>query len=241
MAKIHITKGGKPLAPKIYLYGMSGIGKTTFAVGCPCPLIIDLDGGAGRYSVDIVKVSSSDEILDVLTEVQEMDYRTIVIDTLEALERLIYAEICRKANVDSIEKAFGGYSKGHIAAGETMGTILDALSALLPLRKMPVVLGQADVKKITDPEGEYTQFSPRANKHLSNRVIEWADLVLFATREQSSATGSGKRVMFTAPTKRAIAKSRLPLPEQVELSFVPIAAALKQSKAVNEEEEHGGF
>jgi hypothetical protein len=218
---------------------MSGIGKTSFAVGCPNPLIIDLDGGAERYNVDIIKPSSSDEILDVLTEVREMDYRTIVIDTLEALQRLIFAEICCKADVDSIEKAFGGYSKGYVAAGETVGKILDALSALIPSRKMPVVLGQCDVKNVTDPEGEFTMFVPRANKHLTNRVVEWSDLVLFATREQSSATGSGNRIMLTTPTKRAIAKSRLMLPERIDLSFAPLAAALKQTKAANEEEQRG--
>jgi hypothetical protein len=238
---LNITKGGgKSLAPKIFLYGPTGIGKTTFAVGCPKPIIFDFDGGAGRYNVPTTTVSSVDELLDALTELQEMEYRTIVIDTLEALERMIFAEICREADVDSIEQAFGGFNKGYIAAGERMSRILDLLTALIPLRKMPVILGQAEVRKVSDPEGDYTAFSPRANKHISTKVLEWADIVLFATREQSAATGSGKRIMLTAPTKRGFAKSRLPLPEQVDLSFAPIAAALKQPKAVNEE-EHAGF
>jgi hypothetical protein len=231
--KLNITKGGKSVAPKIYLYGREGIGKTTFITKCPNPLIIDFDGGAGRYDIDILKVSSTDELIEVLMEIRKTDYRTVAVDTLEALERLIYTEICRKAKVDSIEKAFGGYGKGYVTAGETMGRILDALSALLALRKMPVVLGQCEVKTVSDPEGEFAMFVPRANKHLSNRVMEWADIVGFATREHSAATGSGNRVMFTAPTKRAIAKSRLTLPEQIELSFAPLSTALKQSKAVN--------
>jgi hypothetical protein len=70
-------------------------------------------------------------------------------------------------------------------------------------------------------------FVPRANKNVANKVVEWADIVGFATREHSAATGSGNRVIFTAPTKRATAKSRLALEERMELSFAPIAEALK--------------
>ena len=227
--KLNITKGGKSIAPKIYIYGREGIGKTTFVTSCPNPLIIDFDGGAERYNVDILRVSSTDELLDVLIEIRKTDYRTVAIDTLEALERLIYAEICRKARVDSIEKFGGGYGKGYVLGGETMGRILEALSALLPFRKMPVVLGQCEVKNIADPEGETAMYVPRANKHLANRVMEWADIVGFATREQSAATGTGNRIVFTVPTKRAIAKSRLALPETIALSFAPIGTALKRT------------
>ena len=86
--KLNITKGGKTLAPKIYLYGREGIGKTTFLTGCPNPLVIDFDGGAERYNVDVLKVSSTAELLAVLAELKGTDYRTIGIDTLEAFERL---------------------------------------------------------------------------------------------------------------------------------------------------------
>ena len=193
---LNIIKGGQSFAPKIYLYGREGIGKTTFVTTCPSPLIIDFDGGAGRYNVDSLKVTSTDELLSVLTELRKAEYRTVAIDTLEALERLIYAEICRKGKTDSIEKYGGGFGKGYVTAGEVMGRILDALSALIPMRKMPVVLGQCEVKSLSDPEGEKSMYIPRANKHLANRVMEWADIVGFATREQSAVTGNGNRVMF---------------------------------------------
>jgi hypothetical protein len=232
---LNITKGGKHFAPKLYVYGREGIGKTTFVTHCPNPLIIDFDGGAERYNIDILKVGSSDELINALIELRQSEYKTIAIDTLESLERMIYAEICRKAKVDSIEKAFGGFGKGYIAAGETMSRILNALSALLPYRKMPVVLGQCEIKSISDPEGEIAMYAPRAHKHVAVRVMEWADIIGFATREKSSATGTGDRVMFTSPTTRAMAKSRLPLPEQIDLAFAPIAAVLKQAKTANTE------
>ena len=58
---LNIIKGGQSFAPKIYLYGREGIGKTTFVTTCPNPLVIDFDGGAGRYNVDSLKVTSSDD------------------------------------------------------------------------------------------------------------------------------------------------------------------------------------
>jgi hypothetical protein len=237
--KLNIIKGGKSLAPKIYIYGREGIGKTTFLTGCPSPLIIDFDGGAERYNVDVLKVSSTNELLAVLSELQSTEYRTIGIDTLEALERMIYAEICHLAKTNSIEKAWGGYGKGYVTAGETLFKILTAFSALIDSRKMPVLIGQCEVKTVPDPEGEFAMFVPRANKHLANKAMEWADIVGFATREKSAATGEGERVLFTAPTKRAIAKSRIFLPEQIDLSFSPIASALKQKASTNTEANDG--
>ncbi|MDR3182272.1 MAG: ATP-binding protein [Planctomycetaceae bacterium] len=105
--------------------------------------------------------------MNVLAELRTAEYRTIGIDTLEALERMIYSEICRQAKSGSIEKAFGGYGKGYVAAGETTVKILDSLSALIPFRKMPVLLGQCDVKTVSDPEGEFSMFVPRANKNVA--------------------------------------------------------------------------
>ena len=229
MTFLHITKSGKSRAPKIYLYGREGIGKTTFIKSCPKPLIIDLEGGAERYSVDTAKVSAVWELRRVLLEVKDTNYSTVAIDTLEALERLIYAEICREAKVDSIEYAFGGRGRGYVVAGEKMDLILRTLSELVSLRKMAVILGQCEIKNVIAPEGEFSIYIPRANKKLSNCVMEWSDLMGFATYEHSEETGIGKRVIFTAPTKRAMAKSRLQLPEQINLSFDAIATALKKS------------
>jgi len=84
--KLNITRGGQPAAPKLYVYGREGIGKTTFTAGCPKPLIIDIDGGAERYKADILKVSSVNELLDALSEVRKTSY-TEVDDGHEELPR----------------------------------------------------------------------------------------------------------------------------------------------------------
>jgi hypothetical protein len=76
--KLNITKGGKSLAPKIYIYGREGIGKTTFLTSCPHPLIIDFDGGAERYNVDVLKVSSTSELLDVLLALQSVSHWSMI-------------------------------------------------------------------------------------------------------------------------------------------------------------------
>ena len=47
-----INKGIQQSAVKVVVYGVEGIGKTTFASHFPAPLFLDLDRGSRRMDVD---------------------------------------------------------------------------------------------------------------------------------------------------------------------------------------------
>jgi hypothetical protein len=69
---------------KVLIYGQPGLGKTTFALSAPNPLLIDFDGGVHRvnaaHQCDTLPVSNYQEFLDVLKE-NLGSYKTLVIDT----------------------------------------------------------------------------------------------------------------------------------------------------------------
>lgn len=69
---------------KTLLYGQPGIGKTTFALSSPQPLLLDFDRGVHRvnpkHQVDTLQVGSWEEVLQVLLE-DLTAYKTLVTDT----------------------------------------------------------------------------------------------------------------------------------------------------------------
>ena len=73
---------------KLFLWGDSGVGKTTLALQFPKPVVIDLEGGADLYGesfdFDVLRASTADEAMDaaqwLLTHPHA--YRTLVIDPI---------------------------------------------------------------------------------------------------------------------------------------------------------------
>ena len=48
---LNITRGVVPCAQKVVVYGVEGIGKTTFASQFPDPLFVDVEGGTRHLDV----------------------------------------------------------------------------------------------------------------------------------------------------------------------------------------------
>ena len=66
-----IEKGAKKSAVKCVVYGVEGIGKTTFASHFPNPLFIDLDKGSQRMEVDRVSPTSWMELMKTLQAITQ--------------------------------------------------------------------------------------------------------------------------------------------------------------------------
>lgn len=91
--------------PNAFVYGHSGVGKTGLAATAPAPLIIDLEKGApvtvravGNTEARVVDVSSMKEIREVYGFLKsgEHDFRSVVIDPLWELQRLMMEEVMDK-------------------------------------------------------------------------------------------------------------------------------------------------
>ncbi|MCK0201395.1 ATP-binding protein [Ornithobacterium rhinotracheale] len=72
---------------KALIYGQAGMGKTTFALSSPKPLLFDFDNGVHRVNfhhlqgVDTVQIENYQNFIDVLGKEDLTPYETFVIDT----------------------------------------------------------------------------------------------------------------------------------------------------------------
>ena len=129
-----IQKGRTPRPPRLLVYGTEGIGKSSFAAQAPRPIFVQTEDGLDEIDTDkFPRAEKYEEVVESLAALANQDhpYESVVIDSLDWLERLIWDRVCRDANVTSIEKADGGYSKGYTHALTYWREILDLLNALV--------------------------------------------------------------------------------------------------------------
>ena len=73
---------------KLFLWGDSGVGKTTLALQFPKPVVIDLEGGTdlygGSFEFDVLRAHTPDEVMDAVQWLlsRPHSYRTVIIDPI---------------------------------------------------------------------------------------------------------------------------------------------------------------
>lgn len=221
-----VTNGKKTKPPRLIIYGIEGIGKSTLASCAPKPVFLPTEEGLNQIDCQsfpkVERLAELNSYLDAL-ELEEHDFQTVVIDSIDWLERLICREIADQFGARSIEKVDGGYGRGYSYAADTWREILDKLDTLRNTRKLGVILiGHAKSETITDPEAQdVTRYSLRLNKNTAALLCEWADAVLFATRLAGAARGidGGERVLRTQAAASCVAKNRYGFNEIIPLSW----------------------
>ena len=233
MNRIH---RGPVLAPRrVTLMGQHGIGKSSWAAQAAKAIFVQTEDGLANIDCDSFPLATTfDEVMQALAELytEEHPYQTVVIDTVDWLERLIWEEVCKKHNVDSIESI--GYAKGYSFALVYWRQVLDGLGALRNEKGMTIVLlAHTKVERYENPETEpYDRFVPKLHKLASALLQEWSDEVLFATykvftkqsdegfsRKRTQGIGTGERVLRTSERPAFIAKNRLNLPDELPLEW----------------------
>ena len=231
---LNITKGKIDRAQKVVIYGAEGIGKSGLAAKFPDPLFIDTEGGTSHMDVRrIEKPQSWAEMLSVVKEVAATNdvCRTLVLDTADWAEQLIVSYLCTKYKQNSIE-AFG-YGKGYTYLGEEFSRLLGALDKVLTSGVHVVVTAHAKMRKFAQPDemGAYDRWEMKLSKQVAPLLKEWCDILLFCNYQTFVVTSEnntqkaqgGKRVMYTSHHPAWDAKSRVPLPEVLDLDYKHIA------------------
>ena len=238
-----ISRNDATLAPRIMLYGVEGIGKSTFAAYSPKPIFILTEDGLGSLPVQHFPLAKNvASVMAAITTLydEKHDYKTVVLDSLDWLEAMIWQEM--EAKHDAKDLAYG---KGASIAADKWRTIVTAFDALRTKHGMNVILiAHTMIKRIDSPETEpYDRYQPKLQERSGSLIREWADAVLFANyktivkqsdvgfnKTVSRGVSSGERMLFTSERPAYMAKNRYGLPESIPLDWDAFAEAIKPKK-----------
>lgn len=232
---------GKQERPvRALLYGVEGIGKSTFGADAPAPIFLGAEDGTSHLDVTRFPMPSSwTEVLDAVKTLtqEEHAFGTLVVDTLDWAEPLLWAHICKRDGQPNVEAY--GYGKGYIAAIDEWRIFLAALERLREVRQMHLVLlAHSWIKPFKNPEGEdFDRYELKLHAKAGGLLKEWCDAVLFANyetfAEKDSKTkrvkgvSTGARLIYTGRTAAYDAKNRYSLPESMPLNWADFYAAVR--------------
>lgn len=244
-----LTKNS-PKAPRIIIHGDPGVGKTTFAVCAPSPVIIQTEDGLGNLDATAFPLATSfQDVLDALSSLYTEDhqFKTLVVDSLDWLEPLIWKHTCdfwtdKKGDpkrLASIEDA--GYGKGYVEALGYWRMFFDGITALRDAKGMMIVMtAHSQVVRVEDPTmPTYDTHDLKLHKRAAALAEEFADVILFAAvqtntvtedtgfnNKRTRATTTGNRIMHTVGQPAFLAKNRYSLPSPLPLAWDAFSEAM---------------
>jgi hypothetical protein len=242
MALGKVIKGRLAKPMRLLVYGIEGVGKSTFAAAAPAPIFLGAEDGTSE--LDVERFPQPTTWLDALEAVSELttaahDYQTLVIDTLDWLEPLCWAHVCRESRDDngrpyqSIEDF--GYGRGYVAAHDQWRRLASDLETLRTKRHMHIILlAHSAIRTFRNPAGDdFDRYELKLHKIPSGYWREWSDAVLFASHDLNTVKKAGRvrgqmgqqRILHTERTAAWDAKNRYDLPPRLALDWQEFADA----------------
>jgi len=240
-----LLKNVKTVAEKkpdiIFLYGVEGIGKTTFAASAPKPIFVCTeDPGFDKLGINVPHVFANDwsDITSTMVDLCDKGhgYKTLVIDTMDWAANMCRDYIVDK-KFDGEEEKFKAYGRGNESLQNEYKRIMDGAKVLKNNYGMGIVLlAHARIVPYNNPIGEnYDRFQAKLpdskTTSLNKIVTELSDIVLFANYDTGGTiTETGKPVMFTTHTQAWDAKNRHRLPVKLPLSYTALQEQIEANK-----------
>lgn len=234
-----IRKNTSIAAPRVMVYGVEGIGKSTFAAGAKNPVFILTEDGLGSLAVDHFPVAkTAADVLDAIGTLikDDHDFNTVVLDSVDWLDNLIWTDV--EATHDAKDLAYG---KGAMIVAERWRDVLAGLNHLRNEKSMCVILiAHTQIKRFDSPEVEpYDRYQPKLQERSSALIREWCDAVLFANyktivkkddlgfnKTNNRGVTTGERLLFTSEKPAYMAKNRYSLPESLPMSWEAFTQAI---------------
>lgn len=215
--------------------GDAGVGKTRLAGTFPTPVFIRAEDGMqsipeGERPDAFPVIADPKDLWDQLTALinEEHDYKTVVLDSVTALERLFIQHVVDSdpKKPKSINQALGGYGAG-LAAVAAMHQRVRKAAGLLNNKGIHVVfIAHADTNTIELPDQDpYTRYDLRLGKRSTAPYVDDVDLVgylkleTFTTGdgERKKAISDGTRVLVAYTTAANVSKNRYHIADDLEV------------------------
>jgi len=238
---------------RVVVLGTPKVGKSTLASQADNPIFIPIRGEEGIDALDVQSFPVAQTFLNVMEAIgslytEDHEYKTVVIDSISALEPIVWDETMRiNGGVDSIEKVGGGYGKGYTEALKQWRDLLEGLDALRNDRDMgSILIGHVKVKRFDDPTSEaYDRYLCDIHDKAVELLTRWSDGVLFVQhkkiikkedagfnkeKKRAVETGGGLPRMYTQerPAHPGGGRGKWgSLPYEMDLSWKALQEALK--------------
>ena len=219
-----VTSGKLDAPQKILLYGPGGIGKSTLASLASGAIILDIESGTRDLDVDRIESIDSFAALRTCLQGNALDgHRTVVIDSATKAEELAVAHTLETVKhekgmtVGSVEGY--GFGKGYQHVYDTFLLLLSDLDRQARAGRSVILIAHDCIDSVPNPTGDdWIRYEPHLQRPKSgkasirNRVVQWADHVLFlgydVVSEDGKGKGAGTRTIWPIEQPSHIAKSR---------------------------------
>ena len=233
---MQVLKGQAVTAPKLMLYGLSGVGKSSLAAKLKRPIFLDFEGGLNYLGVDrTAQYLDLDEFYkDLVSLYREAEsgkrqYDTIVIDSVDWMVRKVVekaAGIDRHNLTETLNRSNGGYGNGkQVLENHIRTKLLPTLVALNKLGYGICLVAHADRKDLMDADGvDVERVTPKIDVNTMNVFVEWCDNVFYLKHI------NGERILVLEGNDNVLAKNRLNLTGEVKLADIDINKLLMPTK-----------
>lgn len=231
LASLKSTKTNNP--PKILLYGVDGVGKTSLAAEFPNPLYLPTEGETPPSDVALQTpgtVESYESLLDIFGELLEgqHDFGTVIVDSLDGLEGLVWRATCKRLGINTMEEA--GFGKAYMEADSEWREYLSAVSALARSGLYVVQLAHPEIVRFDSPTSDpYSRYSVKLHKRSNALVREQSDVVAFMNyrislktadagfnKKVTHAEGGNERLIHFNEKAGFLAKNRYSMPDSIK-------------------------
>lgn len=225
---MEVLKGQALTAPKLMIYGLSGVGKSSLAAKLKKPIFLDFEGGLNYLGVDRTPQYTKledfyEDLIDLYRKAEggKKEYDTIVIDSVDWMVRKIVekaAGIDKHNLTETLNRSNGGYGNGKQVLENHIRTKL--LPTLVALNKQGYgicLVAHADRKDLMDADGvDVERVTPKIDVNTMNVFVEWCDNVFYLKHVGE------ERYLVLEGDSNVLAKNRLNLTGEVKLADIDI-------------------
>lgn len=192
---------------KSLIYGQPGLGKTTFALSAPNPVLLDFDNGVHRvnpaHQKDTLQITSWQDCLDELAAGTFAPYQTIVIDTAGKMLDYLGSYIISKN--PKMGRANGALTlQGY---GERKGEFSGFIKTISTMGKHIIFIAHEKEEK----DGDTNYKRPEIGGSSGNDLYKELDLIGYM-----EAIGKKRTISFL-PQEKYYAKNACGLNETIDL------------------------